>query len=163
MNKIINPSLSRVLTSKLAEINKMAGECNQLAGEGNPFETKIYRKRVIENISIPDFEKQESLKWANWWMLRDVKRRSMNMLFWQYRINLKCLTKSESLPAVVRELAKDERLKTPPDSKIIRIRNRCAFTGRLRGKYLKYRMSRIVWREAADHGMVSGVIRAKWG
>lgn len=132
-------------------------------GTGDPYATKIKRKRQVEDISMPTWDKVECLKWTNWRMRRDVKRRHLNAQYWQYRMNLKNILMSKNLPNVVRDLAIEERLSTPRDSSIANIRNRCAISSRSRGIFHKYRLSRIVWRDLADHGLISGAIRAKWG
>lgn len=131
--------------------------------KGDPYTTEIKLRRKVDNISYPKFGEVESLKWAKWQMLKDVKRRIINGQYWQYRLNLKCLSESMTLPNVVRQIAAEERLATPRDSSVNRIVNRCALTARPRGRYGRYRMSRIVWRDQADHGMISGSIRARWG
>jgi small subunit ribosomal protein S14 len=43
-----------------------------------------------------------------------------------------------------------------------RKRNRCQITGRARGVYRKFRVSRIVLRELALRGMVPGMRKASW-
>lgn len=43
-----------------------------------------------------------------------------------------------------------------------RKRNRCAITGRSRGVYRKFGVSRIVLRELALRGMVPGMRKASW-
>jgi len=43
-----------------------------------------------------------------------------------------------------------------------RQRNRCEITGRSRGVYRKFRVSRIVLRELALRGMVPGMRKASW-
>ncbi len=43
-----------------------------------------------------------------------------------------------------------------------RKRNRCAITGRARGVYRKFGVSRIVLRELALQGMVPGMRKASW-
>ena len=135
----------------------------QLAGTGNPYETKIPRRRQVENISMPNFEKIECLKWANWMMLRDVKRRHLNAKYWQYRLNMHSLAYCRTLPSVIRDIALEERNSTPRDASVNHLNNRCSLTSRGRGKFWRYRLSRIVWRDLADHGLLSGPIRAKWG
>lgn len=112
---------------------------------------------------MPNFETVECLKWTNWRMLRDVKKRHKNSEYWQYRLDLKNISKCRTLPNVVRDIAWEERLSTPRASSVNQLMNRCAITSRARGKFYRYRLSRIVWRDLADHGLLSGVIRAKWG
>lgn len=43
-----------------------------------------------------------------------------------------------------------------------RKRNRCQLTGRARGVYRKFGVSRIVLRELALRGMVPGMRKASW-
>ena len=44
----------------------------------------------------------------------------------------------------------------------IRVRNRCKITGRSRGYYRKFGISRIALREMAHEGMIPGVTKASW-
>lgn len=130
---------------------------------GNPFQTEIKLKREVKDPSFPDFEKQECLKWAKWSMLRDVKRRHINCEYWQYRKNLKNVERCRTLPSVVREIGLEDRNATPRASSITWTNNKCAVTSRSRGIFHRFRLSRIVWRDMADHALISGAIRAKWG
>ena len=52
--------------------------------------------------------------------------------------------------------------KLPRDSNPIRIRNRCNLTGRPRGYYRKFGLSRIALREMANKGIIPGVTKASW-
>ena len=52
--------------------------------------------------------------------------------------------------------------KMPKDSNPIRVRNRCNLTGRPRGYYRKFGLSRIAFREMANKGIVPGVTKASW-
>lgn len=135
----------------------------RLSGTGNPYATVIRRRREIQDPSVPDFEKQECLKWTNWRMLREVKRRHIVSDYAQYRLNMHSLANCRTLPSVIRDIALDERNSTPRDASVTHLVNRCSVTSRARGKWPRYRLSRIVWRDLADHGLVSGAIRAKWG
>jgi len=112
---------------------------------------------------MPNFDHIECLKWANWMMLKDVKRRILNERYFQYRQQLHNIGKSRMLPSTIREVAIEDQQSLPRDSHRDRRNNRCAITSRPRGKLLRYRLSRIVWRDLADHGLISGAIRAKWG
>lgn len=44
----------------------------------------------------------------------------------------------------------------------IRYRNRCGVTGRPRGNYRIFNLSRIEFRELASSGMVPGVVKSSW-
>ena len=68
-----------------------------------------------------------------------------------------------------RSLSPDERFsatlllaKLPRNSAKNRVRNRCALTGRPRGYYRKFQMSRITFRELASRGLIPGVTKASW-
>ena len=52
--------------------------------------------------------------------------------------------------------------KLPKNSNQIRVRNRCNVTGRPRGVYRKFGLSRITFRELASKGMIPGVSKASW-
>ncbi|MSR18049.1 MAG: type Z 30S ribosomal protein S14 [Phycisphaerales bacterium] len=43
-----------------------------------------------------------------------------------------------------------------------RNRNRCEITGRARGYYRKFRVSRIMLRELALQGLIPGMRKASW-
>lgn len=61
------------------------------------------------------------------------------------------------------KLAAVEKLqKLPRDSSPIRQRNRCNVTGRSRGVYRKFGLSRTKLREAATRGEIPGLKKASW-
>ena len=68
-----------------------------------------------------------------------------------------------------RELPLDERFaaqiklnEMPRDGSFIRVRNRCLITGRPRGNYRKFKMSRIALRELALSGHIPGMVKSSW-
>ena len=52
--------------------------------------------------------------------------------------------------------------KLPKNSSRIRVRNRCNVTGRPRGVYRKFGLSRITFREMALKGEIPGITKASW-
>lgn len=52
--------------------------------------------------------------------------------------------------------------KLPRDSSPSRLTNRCHMTGRPRGVYRKFGLSRIALRELAHKGQLPGVKKASW-
>ena len=50
----------------------------------------------------------------------------------------------------------------PRDSSKIRVRNRCKLTGRTRGVYRKFGLSRIKIRELSMSGALPGVVKSSW-
>ena len=52
--------------------------------------------------------------------------------------------------------------KLPKNSSPVRLKNRCIFTGRTRGYYRKFGVSRLVLREMALKGEIPGLKKASW-
>jgi len=52
--------------------------------------------------------------------------------------------------------------KLPKNSSKVRLRNRCALTGRGRGFIRKFGVSRIKFRDLATEGKIPGVTKASW-
>lgn len=48
------------------------------------------------------------------------------------------------------------------NSSKVRYRNRCELSGRPRGFYRKFKLSRIAFRDLASSGQVPGVIKSSW-
>ncbi len=70
--------------------------------------------------------------------------------------------KDESLPFEQRLSAQTKLSEMPRDSAIVRYRNRCSLTGRPRGNYRKFSLSRLAIRELASFGQIPGVIKSSW-
>ncbi|MBE2280109.1 MAG: 30S ribosomal protein S14 [Ignavibacteriaceae bacterium] len=56
----------------------------------------------------------------------------------------------------------EELQKLPKNSSPVRLHNRCMFTGRARGFYRKFGVSRLVFREKALKGEIPGVRKSSW-
>ena len=52
--------------------------------------------------------------------------------------------------------------KLPRNSSIVRLHNRCMFTGRARGFHRKFGVSRLVLREMALKGEIPGLKKSSW-
>ena len=50
----------------------------------------------------------------------------------------------------------------PRDGSRVRVRNRCKLTGRTRGVYRKFGLSRIKIRELSMAGLLPGVVKSSW-
>ena len=50
----------------------------------------------------------------------------------------------------------------PKNSSMTRLHNRCMMTGRARGYYRKFGMSRLTFRKLALEGKIPGVRKASW-
>ena len=68
-----------------------------------------------------------------------------------------------------KDLTMEERFKIqsklndlPRNSSRVRVRNRCKLTGRTRGVYRKFGLSRIKIRELSMAGALPGVVKSSW-
>lgn len=52
--------------------------------------------------------------------------------------------------------------KLPKNMSPVRLRNRCAFTGRGRGFMRRFGISRIMFRNFASEGKLPGIVKASW-
>ena len=78
------------------------------------------------------------------------------------RQKLKKIIKDKKLPLDERFNAQLKLAKLPRNSAKIRIRNRCEMTGRPRGVYRKFKISRIALRELASKGIIPGMTKSSW-
>jgi len=78
------------------------------------------------------------------------------------RKSLKKIIMNRDLPLDERFSAQIKLNEMPRDSSHIRVRNRCLVTGRPRGNYRKFKMSRIAFRELASTGQVPGILKSSW-
>jgi len=78
------------------------------------------------------------------------------------RARLKATAKDNSLPAEERFAARLKLAELPRNSSKVRVRNRCEITGRPRGTYRKFKMSRISLRDLASQGLIPGMVKASW-
>lgn len=83
----------------------------------------------------------------------------------------KCDTKRRRLKAVIADLSlpPEERFQAviklsemPRSGSPVRVRNRCHFSGRPRGVYRKFMLSRIALRDLAANGKIPGMVKASW-
>jgi len=75
---------------------------------------------------------------------------------------LKCRVTDPDLDEAERWQAMLDLQKLPRDSSTCRKRNRCAQTGRPRGFYRRFGLSRNCLREVFSRGEAPGVTRASW-
>ena len=94
--------------------------------------------------------------------LREKKRRKTVEKFKVRRQTLQELLQSPRVSDEDKEAARAKLQKLPRDASPVRLRNRCALTGRPRGVYRKFGLGRTKLRELALRGEVPGVIKASW-
>lgn len=61
-----------------------------------------------------------------------------------------------------RDAARAKLQKLPRNANPNRVRNRCELTGRPRGVYRDFKLSRNKFRELANNGLIPGVTKASW-
>ncbi len=50
----------------------------------------------------------------------------------------------------------------PRNGAAVRVRNRCKLSGRTRGNYRKFKLSRIALRDLASVGQIPGMVKSSW-
>jgi small subunit ribosomal protein S14 len=78
------------------------------------------------------------------------------------RARLKAVIMDKAIAPEERFAAQLKLAAMPRTSSATRIRNRCMITGRARGVYRKFNISRIMLREMASEGLIPGVSKASW-
>ena len=94
--------------------------------------------------------------------LREQKRRKTVEKFKARRAQLFEVLHDVKASDEEKEAARVKLQKLPRDASPIRLRNRCALTGRPRGVYKKFGLGRNKLRELAMRGEVPGIIKASW-
>ena len=95
-------------------------------------------------------------------LAQNRKRIRLTAKYAELRKELKEIIRQPNSTDDARDAAWAKLRSLPRDSNPNRIRNRCQFTGRPRGNYRKYGISRIVFREMALNGQIPGVKKASW-
>ena len=93
---------------------------------------------------------------------KNNKRRRMAAAFAERRQKLKALARDSSQPQEARFEARLNLAQLPRNSSPNRVRNRCEISGRPRGFYRNFRMSRIALRELASRGQIPGMVKSSW-
>ena len=93
---------------------------------------------------------------------KNEKRKRMVARDAKKRAALKSTIRDLSLPAEERFNAQLKLSSLPRNSAKVRVRNRCALTGRPRGVYRKFALSRIALRELASSGYIPGMVKSSW-
>ncbi|HEX5613050.1 MAG TPA: 30S ribosomal protein S14 [Burkholderiales bacterium] len=94
--------------------------------------------------------------------LREKKRRKTVEKFKVRRQELLEMLQNPRVSDDAKDAARARLQKLPRDASPVRLRNRCALTGRPRGVFRKFGLGRTKLRELALKGEVPGVIKASW-
>ena len=93
---------------------------------------------------------------------KNLKRKNVVKKFMNKRQSLKKKIMKKDLTIEERFKLQSKINDLPRDSSKIRIRNRCKLTGRTRGVYRKFGLSRIKIRELSMSGALPGVAKSSW-
>src|ERR1700743_2459033 len=94
---------------------------------------------------------------------RERRRAKIVKRYANTRAQLKELIRSPRTSPDERIAAQAQLQALPRDASPSRQRNRCAITGRSRGVYRKFGLSRVKIREVAFRGEIPGLSKASWG
>jgi len=93
---------------------------------------------------------------------REKRRAKIAKKYAATRAQLKELIRSPKTSPDDRAAAQAKLQAQPRDASASRHRNRCAITGRSRGVYRKFGLSRVKIREVANRGEIPGLSKASW-
>jgi small subunit ribosomal protein S14 len=95
-------------------------------------------------------------------VLRQAKRVKTVAKFKVRRAQLLEVIQDSRATDEAKEAARAKLQRLPRDASPVRLRNRCALTGRPRGVYRKFGLGRNKLRDLAMKGEVPGIIKASW-
>ncbi len=93
---------------------------------------------------------------------RDIKRAKLAEKYAPKRAALKAIIDDQSKSDEERYQARLQLQQLPRNANPTRQRNRCAVTGRSRGVYKKFGLTRHKVREMAMRGEIPGMTKASW-
>lgn len=93
---------------------------------------------------------------------KNRKRAALAKRFAAKRRRLKAIADDLSVPAEDRFAARLKLAEMPRNSSPTRWRSRCELSGRPRGVYRKFKLSRIALRDLASAGQIPGMVKSSW-
>ena len=93
---------------------------------------------------------------------KNLRRAKMAKAMAPRRAHLKALARDRDANPEDRFEAQLKLARLPRNSSATRVRNRCELSGRPRGVYRKFRLSRIAVRELASSGQIPGMVKSSW-
>jgi len=93
---------------------------------------------------------------------REAKRRATVKKFAEKRKQLLAMLQDPKATDDAKDQARAKLQALPRDASPVRLRNRCAITGRPRGTFRKFGLGRNKIREIAMRGEIPGMIKASW-
>jgi small subunit ribosomal protein S14 len=95
-------------------------------------------------------------------VLREQKRRKLVAKFKGKRAELLATINNARASDEDRVAARAKLQQLPRNASPVRLRNRCALTGRPRGYFRKFGLGRNKLREIAMRGEIPGLVKASW-
>ena len=95
-------------------------------------------------------------------VLRDKRRKKLITKFAAKRAALRKTLQDPEASIEDKLEAQAKFAKLPRNSCPTRLNRRCELSGRSRGFYRKFRLSRIALRELASTGQIPGMVKASW-
>jgi small subunit ribosomal protein S14 len=93
---------------------------------------------------------------------RQAKREATVKKYAEKRKQLLAIIRDPKATDDARDQARVKLQEQPRDASPVRLRNRCAITGRPRGTFRKFGLARNKIREIAMRGQIPGMIKASW-
>ena len=93
---------------------------------------------------------------------KNKNRARLVALHMNKRLRLKAIINDKELPIEERFRAGLKLSEMPRNGAKVRVRNRCEVTGRPRGYYRKFKMSRIALRDLGSSGQIPGLVKSSW-
>jgi small subunit ribosomal protein S14 len=93
---------------------------------------------------------------------KNARRARLTKQMTPRRVRLKAIARDRDAAPEDRFEAQLKLAEMPRNSSQTRLRNRCSLTGRPRGYYRKFRLSRIAVRELASSGQIPGMLKSSW-
>ena len=93
---------------------------------------------------------------------RELKREALVKKYEPKRRALQAIINDTKMSDEDRMQARLKLQQLPRNANPVRLRNRCEITGRPRGTYRKFGLSRSKLREAAMRGEIPGLVKASW-
>lgn len=93
---------------------------------------------------------------------KNEKRKRLVKKYAAKYARLKAIANDKLVDETDRLMARLKMAEIPRNANPTRVRNRCELSGRPRGYYRKFKLSRIALRELANKGLIPGVTKSSW-
>jgi small subunit ribosomal protein S14 len=93
---------------------------------------------------------------------KNNRRKRLVQKFAAKRAELRAIARDQTRTPEERFNARLKLAKLPRNGAAVRVRRRCEISGRPRGVYQKFQLSRIALRELASKGQIPGMVKSSW-